>query len=92
MTLRRAIEPEGAPQTPEEAAAALADQFLFSPPRPPKSPPLGPRLWGLPVVVVDPADMVPPADGWGRALFHERKGAEAWARMFPVEHSPTVTP
>lgn len=34
MTLRRALEPDDAPRNAAEAAAALADQFLFVPPRP----------------------------------------------------------
>jgi hypothetical protein len=79
VTLRRAIEPEGAPQSPAEAAAALADQFLFVPPRP--------NLRGR------PATLPPgPEDGWARALRHDRESGERARGMFPVERPGTVTP
>jgi hypothetical protein len=79
MTRRRdpLAPPEGNPASPEEAAARLADQYLFRPARPPQRPAPAPA----------------PADGWARTLRNDRESGRTLREVFPVErHGVTADP
>lgn len=72
------IDPIGyAKPTAEDAAAYLADEFLFVPPRP--------ELRGRPIAAPSqPSTSAEiPVDGWTRALRHDRASGAQWRRWTP---------
>jgi len=69
------------PEPVEDPAAALADRFLFMPPRH--------ELRGRPFIMPGASGIRPVAgesDGWGRALRHDRESGRAGREVFPVKH------